>query len=156
MRLFEVVDSMPPEIALVRLARYYQAIEDRRMESALESSLAVGPSVPGLAMLAQLQNAGGEREAFLTTVERLRAALAGSAAADPGDRIEAALALALARDGQGAARQLDAALEAADDRALRRLSPERLRLVVDLARQLGLDRRHPERLAAAARLSDEG
>jgi hypothetical protein len=155
-RLFEVGDSMPPELAWARLARYYQALEDRRMREALDRSLEVGPTVAGLALLAQLQNAGGDRAAFLATVERLRSALGRGGAVDPVDRIEAALALALARDGPGASRELAAALAEADERALRRLSPERLGLVVDLSRQLGLDRVHPEPVVLAARLMREG
>jgi hypothetical protein len=155
-RLFEVADSVSPEVAQLRLARYYQAVEDRRMREALDRSLDFGPTVGGLAMLAQLQSVGGEEEAFRATVARLRTELDRTTGVDPGDRIEAAVALALARDGEGAARQLSAALAAADEGVLRRLPPQRLSLVVDLSRQLGLDRDHPGAVAAAGRLLVEG
>ncbi|MSR35285.1 MAG: hypothetical protein EXR95_01405 [Gemmatimonadetes bacterium] len=155
-RLYEVVDDLPPEVALVRLARYYQALRDPRMEEALGRSLELRPTVPALAMMAQLQNARGERPGSFETVERLRGELERPGRVQPEDRFEAAIALALARDGQGASRQLAAALDQADEKVLRRLSPERLALLVDLSRQLGLERVHPDPIAAAVRLLSGG
>jgi len=155
-RLFEIRDELGPEVGLVRLARYYQALEDPRMEEALARSLELGPSVAGLAMKAQLESARGERGALPATLAALRATLVAESAIAPEDRIEAALGLALGRDVEGATRQLGQALAQSDERTFRRLSPQRLALVVDLSRQLGLDRLYPDPIAVAERLGSGG
>jgi hypothetical protein len=151
-RLFEVVDEPPPEVGLVRLARYYQALKDPRMEEALARSLELRPSVAGLAMAAQLRSARGDRAGADVTIDGLRGALLGAEPVEPADRLEAAIALALGRDGAGAAGQLEMALSKADEQALRRMPPERLSILIDLSRQMGLDRLHPGPIATAVEL----
>jgi hypothetical protein len=147
-QLYEVVDDLSPPLALLRRARYYQTVEDPRMEQALTASLELGPTVAALAMMAQLQHARGDRASFAATIQRLRAALAQPGAVELGDRIEAAIVLALAGEGQEAARQLRMVLEP----QLRRVSPERLSLLVELSRQVGLDSLHPDAISLASRL----
>lgn len=151
-QIYEVVDDLPPQILLLRQARYHQAVEDDRMQEALDRSLELGPSVPGLAMMAQLQHARGDRSSFQATIAQLRAELTGAESIELGDRIEAAIALVLAGDGQEASSQLAVVLDQADERQLRRVSPERISLLVDLSRQVGLDRGRPEAIALALRL----
>ncbi len=87
-QLFEVVDELPPEIALMHLARYYHAMEDERIEQALAQSLELEPSVSALAMMAQLLHFRGDRSAFLETLERLRAELARAESIGVADRLE--------------------------------------------------------------------
>ena len=144
--------DLPPEVALVRLARVHQKFGDPRMEPTLVRALELGPSVAGLAMLAQLQHVREERPAFSTTVARLRAELERSSSAELGDRIEAAIALGLAGDGAGVARQTELALAQADERQLRRLSQDRLALLIDLSHSVGLDQSYADAVALARRL----
>ena len=147
------VGDLPPEIALARLAQFHKAMEDGPgVEESLARSLAIGPSVPALAMMAEIQRLKGERPAFLATLDLLRAELSRSPALDLGDRVDAAIALGLGGDGQGVSIQLSAALAQADDRQLRRLAPERLSLMIDLSRQLGLDGAYPDAIALAERV----
>jgi hypothetical protein len=151
--ILEVVPEHPPELTLVRLAQYYQAIgAPAETEAALRASIDARPSAAAWALLAQLGSARGDDAALRVALAGLRAALATTEELDPGDRVNAAIALALGRDGVGAARELDAALGAADERALRRLSLDQLGIVAELARQLGLDRAHPEAIATVEAL----
>ena len=151
-QLFEVVDELPPEIALMHLARYYHAMEDERIEQALAQSLELEPSVSALAMMAQLLHFRGDRSAFLETLERLRAELARAESIGVADRLEAVMALGLAGDGREARRQLAATLAQADEKQLRRLTPQRLSLLVELSGQLDLDRLYPEVIPLARSL----
>ena len=152
-RILEVVDNQAPEIALVRLAQFYKAMEiSAGVEQSLARSLAIGPSVPGLAMMAELQHLQGANAAFLVTIAQLRAELARAESIELGDRLDAAIALGLEGDAQGVSDQLDAALAGADEKQLRRLAPGRPSLLVELARGLGLDRKYPDAIALAVRL----
>ena len=151
-KVFEVVDDVPPQLAQVRLARFYQAFGDQRMEPTLTRALELGPSVAGLAMMAQLQHVREERAAFEVTIGRLAAELERGEAVELGDRIEAAIALGLTGDGAAMGRQLELALTQADEKRLRRLSPDRLALLVDLSRRVGLDQAHPDAIARVVRL----
>jgi hypothetical protein len=150
--LLEVVDELPPELALVRLARHYQAVGDVRMDEVLARSLAEAPSAAGLAMSAQLQGGRGDRAGMVATVERLRTLLGGAPPIALEDRLEAAIALGLTGDGAGLSQQLGAVLAQADEAQLRRLRTERLSLLVDLSVQFGLDRTYPATVATARML----
>ena len=153
LEILEVVDDQAPEVALARLAQFYEAMENAPgVEESLARSVAIRPSVPALALLAQIQWVKEDRLAFIETVDRLRVELARPQSLDLGDRIEAVFALGLRGDGQGVASQLSAALAQADERRLRRLRPERLSLLIDVSRQLGLDREFPDAIATAQRL----
>jgi hypothetical protein len=151
-KVFEVVPGLPPEVALVRVARMHQLFGDPRMEATLLRALDTGPSVGGLAMLAQLQHVREEREAFALTVARLRVELERTEPVDLGDRLEAVIVLGLAGDARGAARELERSLAGADEARLRRLSRDRVELLVQLGRQSGLDRTYPQQVALAERL----
>jgi hypothetical protein len=154
--ILELTPEQPRELALVRLAQYYQALgAPAQTEAALRASLQVRPSAPAWALLAQLEAARGSPDAA-GALAGLRAALAAGGPLDPVDRVNAAIALALARDGAGAQRELDAALRELDERALRRLPIDQLAIVVRLARQLGLDRSHGATLALAESLLPAG
>ena len=155
-QILEVVDDQAPEIALVRRAQFYKAMENSAgVERSLEGSLAFGPSVAALAMTAELQHLQGAGAAFLVTLARLSAELARTGSIELGDRLDAVIALGLGGEAQAVAAQLDAALAGADEKQLRRLPPGRLSLLVDLSRGLGLDRRYPVAIALAQRLSPE-
>jgi hypothetical protein len=151
-KVFEVADDGSPELALVRLARIYQLFGDQRMEPTLTRALELGPSVAGLAMMAQLQHVREERAAFAATIARLSVELERAQAVELGDRIEAAMAFGLAGDAAAVTREVELVLTQADEERLRRLSLDRLALLVDVSRRLGLDRTHAETLALAQRL----
>ncbi len=151
--ILEVVPDQDPEVGLVALARYYQAIRSPdRIESSLSASLGVRPTVPAWALLAQMHAARGEVELFAGALRSLRLAVANTSSLEVGDRVDAAVAFAIGRDGEAAAEQLDRALQEADDRQLRRLSEDQLAFLVRLSRQLGIDRSHGEMVAAAESL----
>jgi hypothetical protein len=155
-KVFEVADGVSPEVALVRLARLYQLFGDQRMEPTLARALETGPSVAGLAMMAQLQHVRGERAAFASAVAGLRGELERSPAVELGDRLEAAMVLGLAGDGPAVARQVDLALAQADERQLRRLSRDRVELLLELAGRLGLEAAHARAVALARGLLAAG
>jgi hypothetical protein len=155
--ILEVVPEQPPELALVRLAQYHQAIgAPDETEAALRASLDTRPSAAAWAMLAQLETARGGGPGAADALAGLRRELGAGDALETVDRVNVAIALALGRDGVGTTRELDAALAEADERTLRRLSPDQLGIVVRLARQLGLDRAHPEAIAIAESLLPPG
>lgn len=152
--LFEVVPDQPRELALVRLAQYYQAIgAPDRTEAALRASLRLRPTVAGLALYAQLAAAQNDQQGFEAAMGRLKQELAAPARLEPADRLNAAIALAVGRDGASAARELERVLAEADERALRRMTPDALAILVQLARQLGLDRAHPDAVRHAESLA---
>jgi hypothetical protein len=154
--VYEVVPDERPEVTLVRLARRHQLLGDQRMEPTLLRALELGPSVAGLAMLAQLRHVRGEGDAFAAAVAGLRAELERAADVDVGDRLEAVIALGLAGDPRAAAGQLALALAGADEAQLRRLSRDRVELLIDLTRRAGLDGAHPAAVALAERLLAAG
>ena len=148
--VFEVMPDQSAELSLVRLAQYYQAIgEPDRIEGILRSSLAVRPGAPAWALLAQLQAARSESDAFAETLRGLRGSLGDADSLEVGDRINAAVALAVGRDRAGAAQQLEQALRDLDERRLRRLSSAQLSFLVTLSRQLGLEAVNPAMVIAA-------
>jgi hypothetical protein len=89
-------------------------------------------------------------------VGQLRDVLARGDSLAIGDRLEAAIVLGLANDAAGVESQLSQALAQADEARLRRLPPNRLSLLVDTSRRMGLDRRYPEAVALAQRLALPG
>jgi hypothetical protein len=155
--LFEVANDIPPELALVRLARHYQVLGDPRMEEALSQSLSIAPSAAGLAMEVQLARFGdSDRARFAEAVARLQENLSSAPTMSVEDRLEVAIALGLAGDSVGITRELGAVLEQADEAGLRRLRPERLTLLLDASVQLGLDRAHQAAVALARSIVPSG
>ena len=153
-QILEVTEDQTPEIAFARLAQFHKAMEDSAgVEQSLARSLAIGPSVPALAMMAELQHLKGAEADFEISVGSLRAELARAESIELGDRLDAAIVLGLGGDAQALAAQLGAALAEADEEQLRLLPPGRLSLLVDLSNGLGLDRRYPGAVALARRLA---
>ncbi|MSR35349.1 MAG: hypothetical protein EXR95_01725 [Gemmatimonadetes bacterium] len=104
--MLEIVPDQPRELALVRLAQYYQAVgAPAETEAALRASLDVRPSAPAWALLAQLEAARGVGAEFWRALGGLRSALAAGEPVAAGDRFNAAVALALGRDGTGRGRR---------------------------------------------------
>jgi hypothetical protein len=148
--VFEVVPEQPQELTLLRLAELYKVLgSPADTEVALRAALGIRPTAGAWAMLVQLEASRNDAAAALEALAGLRIALARAEPLGMEDRVAAAIALAVGRDAPGAARELDAALAAADERALRRLPADQLEIAIRLARQLGLEGTRGEAIARA-------
>lgn len=155
--MLEVVPDQSPADALVHQGRYLQAFGDtsgaRRL---IATVLAHQPDhLPALATAAQLELAARRGPEFTVLVDRIRPLLASAQLREPEDRVLLALCLAAAGHRAQAAEQLRAAWTLADERAVRRLPPGSLRLLVRLSDEHGVTPAEAGQLARARRWMEQ-
>lgn len=138
--VFEYAPDQSPALAAVRRAQFLAAQGAlAEAEALLRDTLATSPALaPALIALAQLQVQTRAVDALRETLPRLRAALAATPTLDAEDRVLAALVLAATRAQPEAAVQLTLAWRDLDERALRRLAPGTLRILLRLTRDLSV------------------
>jgi hypothetical protein len=139
--ILEVVEDQPREIHLVRLAQFLRASGAANLaEQALGASLSARPNLPALALLAQLRQLRGDSVGFSGAIDGIHRLLDQAVEMELVDQVNLVIALGLAGDIPELSSQLRGALDAADEREIRRLSPDALVMMIGLSRQLGLDR----------------
>jgi hypothetical protein len=138
--VLEVVPEQSPAAEMAHLLDY--CLETGRMSSAEQAArrLEQFPSdLRALVALAGFQGQTGRAEAFAVTVGRVVDHLAAAADFTAEDRIRLAMVLAAGRREDLARTQLARALAQLDERALRRLTPGRLRDLHELTTDFGME-----------------
>lgn len=138
--ILEVAPHQTPELAIVRIAQFLEEKGNpQKAATHLAPLLERQPQfLPALIAFGLLQCAQGQAEEFPRTVEGVRAALGQADALDFEDRVDLARLFAAAADDAAAAEQLRACLEKAREDNLRKLRPNALYDLANLADVLGL------------------
>jgi serine/threonine protein kinase len=144
--LYEVHPEQTREEAAVRVAQCMEATGNLTgAKTQLLAAVSLNPDyLPGLIVLASLQQSTGQEDAARKTMENVHDRLDQADALSWGDRVELAGVLLRSGDATRARDQMHSALAGADEASVRRLLPEQLQEFVRGVQAMGLSEVQPD------------